>query len=112
VAHHRDVDAGDGLDGVGHHHAALQLHALGAFLHQADAALHGLLRADLVAAEGQIAHDQCLRLQPGDEAHVVRHLVELDRNGVGGALHHHAHTVAHQDDVDAGRSTRRAKVAS
>ena len=44
-----------------------------------------------------------LGLAPGDEPHVVGHLVQLDRDGVGLALHHHADAVAHEDHVDAGQ---------
>ena len=98
-----DVDAGEGLDGLTHHDATLQLDALGALLHQPDRALDRLLRADLIRPERQVADDQGSRLGSRDQTHVVHHVVERHRDRVGLTLHHHADRVADQDHVDTGQ---------
>jgi hypothetical protein len=103
VAHHGDVDSGEGLDRVTHHHSALELDALGALLHQADRALDRLLRADLVRTEREIADDEGTWLGARHQTHVVHHVVERYGNGVGLALHDHADRVADQDHVDTGK---------
>ena len=103
VADDGNVDAGECLNGLTHHHTTLQLDALCAFLHQPDGALDRLLRTDLIRAEGQVADDQGTRLCSRNKSYVVHHVVESDRDRVVLALHHHADRIPDEDHVDPGK---------
>ncbi len=71
-------------------HASLHLDAVSAaFFDDPSGAGQGLLRADLVAHEGHIAHHKSIWRASSDSLDVVNDLVQGDRIGQFLALDHH-----------------------
>ena len=83
VAHHRDVAAGDRLNGGGAANAAFQLDRVGAaFLDQAAGILGRLLRADLEAHERHVGDQQAAPDAARHQPRVIDHLVQRDGSEV------------------------------
>jgi len=109
MAHHRDATAHQAI----HHRngfrfAALELHGGGrAVLEHPAGGSDGIVKAALIAQEGQIGDDQrllgCRTPQAAaDGAGMQDHLVKCDRQGGGVAKHDHGQGVPHQNHVGTG----------
>ena len=84
VADDRDARLDDRLDRRSLARAAFQLDGVGARLHQADGRAHRLGGGLLVAAEGQVGHDEGARGPSGDGPRGHEDLLEADggRRGI------------------------------
>ena len=105
VRHHGDALGHDGRD-LGRLAApALELDAVrAALLHQPHRGAHRRVRArPRVAAERHVRHQERARRAARHPARVPHHVVERDADGRVGAVHHHAHAVAHEQHVHARR---------
>jgi len=89
VADHRDVGGGDGGDGRRHGDTTFQFDRLGSLFHETNGRLHGLLSTGLVRTERKVTDHERFGAGPSDASDVVRHFVEIDRNGVAFTLHNH-----------------------
>ena len=97
VTHHRDAVGDDRRDL--RHQAALELHRVGAGLHQDARARDRLLRG-AVGPGGQVAADVGRRGAVAHRAHVVGHHLQGDGPGAVVAELDLAEAVAHQQDVE------------
>ncbi len=102
MPHDGDPGLDDGVDGVAHVLAALELDAVGAaLLEEAAGVPDRLLDRDLVGEERHVAHDEAVLARADDGLRVVDHLVE--RHGQGRLVpeEHVRERVADEDDLDA-----------
>jgi hypothetical protein len=103
VGHDRDTGLHHGADCGCVVRAAFDLDGVGqAFLEEADTGGDGLLRGDLVAAEGQVGHHQGPFGGPGDGAAQGEQLVHGDRQAGLVAEHVVGGGISHQEHLDAG----------
>ncbi len=99
VGAHGNLAVDDGADAVGHLHAALQLHGIGAgLLHETPGVHHGIAHARLVGHEGHIHDDERVLRAARHRCTVVNHVLHSDRHGVAQAQHHVAERIADEDD--------------
>ena len=103
MAHHRDPHTGQSLGELGDPAPALQLDGVhAAFLDESPGAFDRLLGRRVIRHERHIAHQQGLARATRDRLGVMDHLVHRHRQRGRVAQHHHAETVAHQQDRNAG----------
>ena len=107
MAHHRHAALDQEGDGLGHLRAAFELDRGTAGLgHDPCGGAERLLRRFLIAAERQVDDDQRMRGRAHDRGAMRDHHVQRDRQGAVEAVDHHAQTVADQQQIDSGSSSR------
>lgn len=102
VAHDGDAAVDELAHRLGAVPAALELDCVAAgLLDEAEGVAEGLVGAGLVAPKGHVTDDEARRRTAPHRLAVVYHVVH--RHGLGRvvAQHHHAHAVAHQNNLDA-----------
>ena len=95
MSHDRDARVHHAPDGGCHLTAALQLDAVTVGLHQQPVrAGNGLLRADIVGAEGHISDDKRIRSALHHRPGILDHIIQRDSHRAGVAQHDHGQGIA------------------
>ncbi len=103
VSHDLDFGIDQALNQVSTLLAAFDFYRLGSTIfHEADRVTQAVAHAHVVRRIGHVGDQESVLHSAAYRAHVVKHLLHGDRQGVLVAQHDHAQRVAHQDDVDAG----------
>ena len=99
MRHERNSRARDRFDLLDVTYAAFQFHRLRANVHKLSCSLHRLRRR-VVAVNRHIGDKEGLFHTASRSACVMQHLFERHPRGVLITEHHHAHRIAHENNVD------------